>query len=210
MLAERWRQSQDGDRDSRLHDVSASPRMLPDRMPQPVLPDLGRPRQISPDQGRTQPPDQDQQDDTDQQPPAQDDPGDPADQDPGTAQDPDAPPDLDQTDPGSDPHAGAGDAGRFRTFATSLTDSLCKKLSECGIIDGSTRSMCQVVAGQMNPDDAAERVARGECSFDQSAADACLRAVASLRCDTQSGGDMMAWLMESQRVGQCARAYVCQ
>jgi len=109
---------------------------------------------------------------------------------------------------GSDPSA--GDAGAFKTFTASLTDSLCKKLSECGVIDSTTQSVCQGFAQQFDPDDAAARVARGECSFNQRAADACLRAVADLRCDAAGSGDMMDLLSKSNQVGECAQAYVCQ
>ena len=109
---------------------------------------------------------------------------------------------------GIDPSA--GDAGDFKTFTASLTDSLCKKMSECGVIDSATQSVCQAFAQQFDPDDAAAKVARGECSFNKRAADACLRAVADLRCDAAGSGDMMDLLSKSNQVGECAQAYVCQ
>ena len=109
---------------------------------------------------------------------------------------------------GIDPSA--GDAGAFKTFTASLTDSLCKKMSECGVIDSATQSVCQAFAQQFDPGDAAAKVARGECSFNKRAADACLRAVADLRCDAAGSGDMMDLLSKSNQVGECAQAYVCQ
>jgi hypothetical protein len=104
----------------------------------------------------------------------------------------------------------SGDAGAFKTFTASLTDSLCKKMSECGVIDSATQSVCQAFAQQFDPDDAAAKVARGECSFNQRAADACLRAVADLRCDAAGSGDMMDLLSKSNQVGECGQAYICQ
>ena len=184
MLAERWRQGQSSAGDGRMKSASTSPHQVPDHMPLPLLPGPGAPRQIDPDPGQGSPGAQ-----TPQVPP----PGNPGSRFGG----------------GSDPGSG-GDATAFRTFTTSLTESLCKKLSECGVIDSTTQSVCQAFAEEFDPEDAAGKVARGECSFNQRAADACLRAVADLRCDAAGGGDMMDLLKNTNQVGECAQAYVCQ
>jgi hypothetical protein len=185
MLAERWRHGKNGSEDGRVRNASTRPHQVPDHMPLPLLPGPGAPRQIDPDPG----------------------------QDPG-AQTPPAPVVPSPANPGSRFGQGGGsdpgDAGAFRSFTSNLTESLCKKLSECGVIDSATRSVCQAFAQEFDPEDAAGKVARGECSFNQRAADACLRAVADLRCDTAQQGDMMDWLMKSNQVGECAQAYVCQ
>lgn len=104
---------------------------------------------------------------------------------------------------------GGGDAGAFRSFANDLSSSLCKKLSECGVIDTTTQVMCTAFAQQLDSEEAAAKVASGECSFNQRAADECLRAVSDLSCDLQSPTDMMDFLMTSNRVGECTEAYVC-
>jgi len=70
--------------------------------------------------------------------------------------------------------------------------------------------VCQAFAQEFDQEDDAGKVARGECSFNQLAADACLRAVADLRCDAAGGGDMMDLLKNTNQVGECAQAYVCQ
>ena len=129
--------------------------------------------------------------------------------------DPAAPaPVPDPTPPGSGSRFGLGgqpgDAGAFRSFTGNLTESLCKKLSECGVIDSATQSVCQAFAQEFDPEDAASKIARGECSFNQRSADACLKAVANLRCDATGSNDMMDWLMASNKVGECAEAYTCQ
>ncbi|HEU5058619.1 MAG TPA: hypothetical protein VFU21_18930 [Kofleriaceae bacterium] len=184
MLAERWRQGHGGPADGRLKSASTRPHQVPDHMPLPLLPGPGAPRQIDPDSIG---------------------PGMPT--APGPVPSPSNP--GSRFGGGSDPATG-GDATAFRTFTASLTESLCKKLSECGVIDSATQSVCQAFAQEFDPEDAAAKVARGECSFNQRAADACLRAVADLRCDAAGSGDMMDLLKNTNQVGECAQAYVCQ
>ena len=189
MLAERWRQGHGGSDDGRVKNASTSPHQVPDNMPLPLLPGPGQPHQIDPDQGN---------------------PANPMAPDPVPVPSPNNPGSRFGMGGGADPGAGVGDAGAFRTFTASLTESLCKKLSECGVIDSTTQSVCQAFAQEFDPEDAAAKVARGECSFNQRAADACLRAVADLRCDAAGGGDMMDLLKNTNQVGECAQAYVCQ
>jgi hypothetical protein len=198
LLAERWRKGDQRLPDGQLRTAAKVPHLVPDQMPQPLLPGLGAPRAV-PD-GRSAPHAQI-----------------------APAPDPQsAPPDLGQVvpDPGStltDPFSArpgggksGGDAGAFRAFTSNLTQSLCRKLSECGVVDSATQNVCQAFAQEFDPEEAAAKVARGECSFNQKAADACLRAVSDLRCDANSTGDMMDWLMASHRVGECVEAYTCQ
>jgi hypothetical protein len=204
VLAERWRQGQarGGDGSRRHTQLSRSPVMIPDHMPQPLLP-APSPRTV-PDgnANRARPPRSPDR----SAPQVAPDPG---------ADDPDADdPDADRPEPEPDPGSRfstppPGASGDFRTFSTALTDSVCQKLSQCGLIDSATQSMCRQFAASIDPDEAAEKVARGECSFNRKAADACLRAVADLRCDMGASDRMMEWLMEPNRVGECAQAYVC-
>ena len=183
MLAERWRSGGSKSSDGRMRNASTTPRMVPDHMPQPLLPGPSAPRQVpdptSPPSAQIAP-----------QAPAPNMFGGPA---PAPA-------------PGG---AQGGDAGAFRAFTASLTDSLCSKLGECGA-DAGTQSICRAFAQQLDPEDAAAKVASGECSFTQKAADACLRAVSTLRCDAAAATGMMDWLSQSQQVSECAEAYTCQ
>jgi hypothetical protein len=201
VLAERWRQGQTRSDARRASPVSRSPVMVPDHMPQPLMP--GPAPRVAPDRdAKTRPRPRAQAPD----PPSV----------PDRAQDEDeSEPPADPPDPPGQPGSrfsappSSGDASDFRTFSASLTDSLCQKLSQCGLIDSATQSMCREFARGLDPDDAAEKVARGECSFNRKAADACLRAVADLRCDMGPSDRMMEWLMAPNRVGECAEAYVC-
>jgi hypothetical protein len=186
MLAERWRQDHGGAGDGRVKSAATRPHQVPDHMPLPLLPGPGAPRQIDPDPDQTSP-------GIPTAPAPMPSPANPGSRFGGGSGDP-----------------GNGDAGAFRTFTASLTESLCKKLSECGVIDSATQSVCQAFAQEFDPEDAAGKVARGECSFNQRAADNCLRAVADLRCDTTGSGDMMDLLKNTNQVGECAQAYVCQ
>jgi hypothetical protein len=210
VLAERWRQKKARPEQAteRHGSLSRSPIQVPDHMPQPLVPGPGEPR-IAPDPPADRRPDPPADPhgaapapapEPDQDPP----PGDPADPDPSS---------VDPANPGSrfsrPPSGQSGDTAGFRTFSVALTESLCHKLNQCGLLDDSSKSMCRVLAKELDPDDAAEKVARGECSFNQGAADACLRAVADLSCDGGTGDQMLAWLMAPNRVGQCAEAYVC-
>jgi hypothetical protein len=201
MLAERWRHGRNEGEDGRVKSAATRPHQVPDHMPLPLLPGPGEPRPIDPD--------------------SQADPGLGGQVAPGPVAPGQVAPGPVVPSPanpgsrfgmGSDPTPGApgDDAGAFRTFTASLTESLCKTLSECGVIDSATQSVCQAFAQEFDPDDAAGKVARGECSFNQRAADACLRAVADLRCDAAGSGDMMDLLRRSNQVGECAQAYVCQ
>ena len=206
VLAERWRDSQRrAQTKPRTSQVSRRPAMVPDHMPQPLMPG---PQRLAPD--RTAPP-QPPTPDRQSAPPAPTEP----DPDPAQPSDPDPAADPDPSNPGSrfsqpsSPSSG-GDARAFRTFTSALTDSLCQKLSQCGVIDSATQSMCHVFASELDSEDAADKVARGECSFNQKAADACLRAVADLSCDVGSSDRMWEWLRTPSRVGECADAYVCQ
>jgi hypothetical protein len=179
MLAERWRKD-DGSKskDGRVRSAASQPSMVPDHMPQPLLPGPSAPHaQLAPP----------------------------------SSQAPSPVPDMfGSPRPSPAPGAqGGGDAGAFRAFTASLTESLCKKLGECGA-DAGTQGICMAFAQQLDPEDAVAKVASGECSFNQKAADACLRAVSTLRCDTAAATGMMDWLSQSQQVGECAEAYVCQ
>jgi hypothetical protein len=232
VLAERWRQGERRAAHSRQGQVSRSPAMVPDRMPQPLLPGPHSQRATPDPHGSPSPPPPPT---TSPSPSPDDSTGDP---NTGEPDSPDTDPDTDDPDgdstsgprihaipiPGPDPsnpgsrfsrppspHSPlSGDATAFRSFTSTLTESLCQKLTQCGLIDSATQSMCRVFAQELDQEDAAEKVARGECSFNQRAADACLRAVADLRCDMGSSDRMWDWLMAPNRVGECAEAYVCQ
>jgi hypothetical protein len=219
VLAERWRRQADGRAESRPRQshVSRQPNMIPDRMPQPLLP-TPSPRAVPADPPPSDPPPSDTAPPAPepQQSPAPD--PDPSaapdhDQDQGHDQDRDQSPAPDLANPGSrfsQPQSsqGGSDASEFRSFTSALTDQLCDKLTQCGFIDSATRSMCQVFAERLDAEDAAEKVQRGECSFNRKAADACLRAVADMRCDLGSS-DRVWDLLGPDQVGECADAYVC-
>jgi hypothetical protein len=209
VLAERWRQKKARPQAAaeRHSSLSRSPMQVPDHMPQPLVPGPGEPRIVPDppaDRSPDPPTDPPRAVPTDPDPPA----GDTSDPDPGS-DDPSNPGSRFSPPPSGQSGSPTGDPTGFRTFSVALTESLCQKLTQCGLLDDSSQSMCQVLAKELDPDDAAEKVARGECSFNQGAADACLRAVADLSCDGGAGDRMLAWLMAPNRVGQCAEAYVC-
>ena len=217
VLAERWRRQAErgGDSKARQSHVSRQPGMIPDHMPQPLMPAPPAPRPVPDSRPDTRPPaDPDPRADPDRSP-------DQASPDPDTQ--PQAAPPTPPPDPGAEPDPSnpgsrfsqprssdsRGDASAFRTFTTSLTESLCQKLTQCGFIDSATQSMCQVFAQELDSEAAADKVARGECSFNRTAADACLQAVADLSCDVGSSDRMWEWLRAPNQVGECADAYVC-
>jgi hypothetical protein len=222
VLAERWRRQTEarGEGRPRQSQVSRQPGMVPDHMPQPLMPAPPQERDVpDPPQGQGKPSARPvpppEPDNPAVPPPDPDTSGPSGSSDPGS--NPDSTPDPDASNPGSrfsqprSPEHGdnRGEARDFRTFATALTDSLCHKLTQCGLLDSATQSMCKVFAQQIDSDDAAEKVARGECSFNRSAADACLQAVADLSCDMGSSDRMWDWLRAPNRVGECAEAFVC-
>jgi hypothetical protein len=96
-------------------------------------------------------------------------------------------------------------------FASEVTDSLCSKLTQCGIIDNSTRSVCEIFASQLDDQEAAARVKTGECSFDERSAKQCIAAIDGLTCDFAAGGDMaLDWLLTASSLQSCTSAYVCK
>jgi hypothetical protein len=209
VLAERWRQREAGraDRGARHSEVSRRPVQVPDHMPLPLLP-----APSLPPSSRDQPP---------ASPPPASPPPSAAPSSPGPDPDPDARERAkaeapDPSNPGSrfSPPPPSVDPGKaasaYSSFTAAFTDSLCEKLTQCGLIDSATQSICRAFGKELDRDDAADKVARGECSFNQKAADACLRAVADLRCDVSSSDRLMDWLIAQNQVGECAEAYACR
>lgn len=94
-------------------------------------------------------------------------------------------------------------------FATAVTDSVCARLQDCGLVDGDTRVLCRLFADQLSALDVADRVARGECRFDAGAAESCLDGIAGLECDIDSDADVLDWLLTANSLKSCGQALAC-
>ncbi len=94
-------------------------------------------------------------------------------------------------------------------FAVALTQRVCTKLSSCGLLTSFSQMMCTDLANQLGDPDAADKVKRGECRYDRSAAAACLSAIGGLSCSAQSTSDVMSWVTRAGALADCASAYTC-
>ncbi len=156
----------------RKSEPATTPRMVPDHMPDPLLPGPAP----APNRGprSSLPP-------------------------PGWGP-PNTTPPFSPPDPGSAP--------AVNQFAVALTSTVCAKLSDCGVIDTFSQVLCQELAQSAEDPDAEARVRRGECSYNQSAAVACLDTIRGLSCTVQPA-DVMDWLDHAGSLAECTTAYVC-
>jgi len=162
---------------------SSTPHMVPDHMPAPMLP--GPAPAPAPDPGPQSalPP-------------------------PGWGS-PDPPPGWGTPNPTPQfPPPSPGSAPAANQFAVALTTTVCAKLSDCGVIDSFSQVLCQQLAQGAEDPEAEDRVRRGECSYNQSAAVACLDTIRGLSCTAQPA-DVMDWLDHAGSLAECTTAYVC-
>jgi hypothetical protein len=138
------------------------------------------------------------------------------------SKDPDPDP-VDPTDPGDpDPapqpqhvappiHHRSGGAPTIDQFGQQLGDTLCQKLTECGVMSqlgAGAADTCSMLAGVLQDPDAAEKVKNGECHYDASAAGACLDALDGMRCDA-ANADPSAMLALAEQMSSCTSAIQC-
>jgi hypothetical protein len=102
-----------------------------------------------------------------------------------------------------------GKAPAVGMFAVALTDGVCTKLSSCGLLDNFSEMLCRELAQQMKDSDAAGKVRRGECHYNEKAAEACLGAIQSLSCTAKSA-DVMDWVTKAGSLTECTNAYTCK
>jgi hypothetical protein len=86
---------------------------------------------------------------------------------------------------------------------------LCGKLAQCGLVQGFGQAECQLLARSLENEEAAKRVASGECHFDAAAADRCLGAIRAMPCNANFGADIPSWLLAADLVGECGDVFSC-
>jgi hypothetical protein len=106
------------------------------------------------------------------------------------------------------PSAKPGDAPEVGLFAVALTETVCEKLDDCGLLDEFSKVLCHELAQQVRNPEAEARVRRGECHYDRAAAAACLDTVRGLSCTAQPA-DVMDWVAQAGSLADCTSAYVC-
>ncbi len=96
------------------------------------------------------------------------------------------------------------------TFSVALVETVCAKLTDCGISDDFSSVLCKEMAkGASNPALDA-KVKSGECTYDRAAASACLKAVSNMSCDMNDADDVAAWLGQASSMVDCAGAFTCR
>ena len=118
--------------------------------------------------------------------------------------DPLIPPDI--TPPPPPPASGTNDVTAFIERFGAL---FCDKAIECGLFEDSSRGLCEAAVAQSRDPDASAKLARGDCSFNPSAASRCLATIEHASCDPTAGADQMATLLATSML-ECERAYSCR
>ena len=102
--------------------------------------------------------------------------------------------------PGNVPNAGM--------FAVAMTNAVCAKLTDCGLMDDFSGQLCRELAAQAEDPEAEARVQRGECRYDSARATTCLKTISSLACDAQTP-DVLTLMTQAGSLMECTSVYVC-
>jgi hypothetical protein len=92
-------------------------------------------------------------------------------------------------------------------FGVALGQAMCGTLERCGIVQGLGSGLCQLMAGQLVDADTDDRVASGDCHFDQLAAKACVDLLSAVDC--QDAADPAALLSMASGIVACTQALDC-
>lgn len=108
----------------------------------------------------------------------------------------------------SGPRATSG-APSVTDFQPAVVDHVCTKLTDCGLIDDKVRDTCRTAADTLRDPFIAGRVRDGECTYDESAAAACLSEVDDLPC-SGANSDFYDMLERANAFSACISALVCK
>lgn len=122
---------------------------------------------------------------------------------------PSSPPTSPVAPPVAPPSSGGGIAADVTAFIERFGKAFCDKAIECGMFEESNRGLCESAVAQSRDPNAGAKIAAGDCSFDRTAADRCLRSINGATCDPSADVNQMATLLATSML-ECERAYSCR
>lgn len=111
--------------------------------------------------------------------------------------------------PAPTPAPAPGGAADVTAFIERFGSLFCDKAIECGLFDAPNRGLCESLVAQSRDPDARDKLARGDCAYNASAARRCLASIENASCDPGAGADQMASLLATSMY-ECERAYSCR
>jgi hypothetical protein len=90
------------------------------------------------------------------------------------------------------------------SFAAAMVETLCSRISDCGVGDPGTRQMCSQMGSMIDP---GMPGGSPQCTIDNSAVNACFSAIENISCDTIRSADIGALLSDSS-LQQCTQACI--
>lgn len=111
--------------------------------------------------------------------------------------------------PNTTPAPPSGGVNDVTAFIERFGTLFCDKAIECGLFESSNRGLCEAAVAQSRDPNASAKLARGDCTFNASAASRCLATIENASCDPSIGADQMATLLATSML-ECERAYSCR
>lgn len=94
-------------------------------------------------------------------------------------------------------------------FQGVVISTVCKRLHSCGMLNSFSKQMCEEMAAKASDPTASARVKKGQCTYDKSAASACLASIQRLKCDMNSS-NLMDWVDSAGKLNDCNSAFRCR
>lgn len=107
------------------------------------------------------------------------------------------------------PHASLGSAPDADRFYGKLVSTVCSRLNSCGMLNDFSKQACEEIARASTDPSASAKVKSGKCTYDKSAALACLTTVRKLKCDMTSA-NLMDWVNSAGKLSDCTSAFSCR
>ncbi len=93
-------------------------------------------------------------------------------------------------------------------FQGVVIATVCSRLHSCGMLNAFSKQMCEEMAAKASDPKAASKIQSGKCSYNKSAASACLASIKQLKCDMKSS-NVMDWVDSAGKLVDCTSAYRC-
>jgi len=94
-------------------------------------------------------------------------------------------------------------------FQGTVISTVCNRLHTCGMLNDFSKQMCEEMARNASDPTARSRVKKGQCTYNKSAATACLSTIKKLSCKVNSA-NVMAWVDSAGKLADCTSAFRCR
>lgn len=94
-------------------------------------------------------------------------------------------------------------------FQGVVISTVCRRLHSCGMLNDFSKQMCEEMAAKASDPTASARVQSGQCTYDKTAATACLASIKQLKCDMTSS-NVMDWVDSAGKISDCTSALRCR